>query len=206
MWVAEGHHFSHVGISVQSLFAMAESVTDWLRLEGLCRASCPTPTVFQTQFLRQVMLWLNELERGCCCQRCVSRMAGTAPELSPWGTETAGTGVSGQNKPRPLPCPKAGPRQTWAWCFGSKDGLHKGLPISEAGWLKKCREKQRQQATKQPGGRTESMNKSTSLYHTALQEQYFDTTLFISQGKYKEGFNLIVIFSSNTRDPQDSNY
>lgn len=80
MWIAEGHHFSHVGISVQSLFAITESVTDWLRLEGLCRASCPTPTVFQTQFLRQVMLWLNELERGCCCQRCVSRMAGTAPE------------------------------------------------------------------------------------------------------------------------------
>lgn len=58
---------------------------------------------------------------------------------------------------------------------------------------------------KQRGGRTESVNKSSSLYHTVLQEQYFDITLFISQRKYKEGFNLIVIFFSNTKDAQDSN-
>jgi len=128
---------------------------------------------------------------------------------SPWavsGKEAAKTGVSGQNQPRPLPCPEAGARQAWAPGFDSSARLYKGLPISEAGGLKKCREKQRHQATKQPGGRIESEHKSTSPYHTVLQEQYFDTTLFISQRKYKEGLNLIVIFSSSTKDPRNSNY
>ena len=133
--------------------------------------SCVTYTVSQLGYA--LLKWLGN--RGLLPTLCF-------PDGwdSPWaapGKETAETGVSGQNKPRPLPC----------------------LPISEAGWWKKCRGKQRQQATKQPGGRSDSANKSSSPYHTVLQEQYFDTSLFISQRKYKEGFHLIVIFSPNTR-------
>lgn len=80
------------------------------------------------------------------------------------GKEKAETGDSGQNKHRPLPCAKAGARQRWTLCFNSPAGWYEGLPISEVRWLKKCGVKQRQQATKRPGGRMESVNKSTSPY------------------------------------------
>lgn len=34
MWIAEGHHVSHLAISIESLFTVTESATVALRLEG----------------------------------------------------------------------------------------------------------------------------------------------------------------------------
>lgn len=109
------------------------------------------------------MLWWNDLGMESCSQSSVSLTAGTAPEQF-LGRRMLKQEIQSRTKPRPLPCAKAGARQRWARCFGSSAGWYEGLRIFEVGWLKKCRVKQRQQATKQPGGRMESVNKSTSPY------------------------------------------
>lgn len=124
--------------------------------------NCVSYTVSQMGYA--LVKWLGN---GGCCQRRFPD--GWDSPRAALGKETAETGVLGENKPRPLPCSKEGAGQTWAQCFNSSAGSYKGLPVSEARWLKKCRGKQRQQATKQPGGRTESVNKSNiSLpYHVS---------------------------------------
>lgn len=67
----------------------------------------------------------------------------------------------------------------------SSAGWHEGLPISEVWWLKKCGVKRRQQATKQPGGRMESVNKSTSPYTLCFRNSTLTQPYLFHKGSTK---------------------